>query len=79
MRDKNSAVLELGALMPLPPLLDPERRRDRIRGLSRGVPVITFLGSTLLGFNALQTASLAVRPVSRHTFRKLNRSLGLIP
>jgi 1-acyl-sn-glycerol-3-phosphate acyltransferase len=59
--------------MPLPPLSDPPGKKERVRGLSLGVPATTFLASALLGFNALQTASLAVRPVSRHTFRQVNR------
>lgn len=59
--------------MPLPPLSDPEQRRDRIRGVSQGLPLAAFLGSTLLGFNVIQTSSLAIRPVSRQAFRKVNR------
>ncbi|MFW5739516.1 MAG: lysophospholipid acyltransferase family protein [Myxococcota bacterium] len=59
--------------MPLPPLPNPKSRRERIRGLSRGVPATVFLGSTLMGMNALQTASLAIRPLSRSRFRKVNR------
>jgi len=59
--------------MPLPPLSDPEQRSDRIRGVSQGLPLAAFLGSTLLGFNVIQTSSLAIRPVSRQAFRKVNR------
>lgn len=59
--------------MPLPPLPDPKRKRDRIRGLSRAIPAVSFLGSTLLAFNAVQTASLGVRLVSLPAFRKFNR------
>lgn len=59
--------------MPLPPLPDPSRRRERLRGLSRGIPAAAFLGSSLLAFNALQTASVAIRPLSRTSFRRVNR------
>lgn len=59
--------------MPLPPLSNPPSTKERVRGLSFGVPATTFLASTLLGFNVLQTASLAVRPVSREAFRGVNR------
>ena len=37
------------------------------------LPVLVFLGVTLLGFNALQTASLVVIPFSRRAFRRFNR------
>ncbi len=59
--------------MPLPPLPDPSDPRVRLSGLTVGVPASAFLFSTLLAFNVAQTASLAVRPVSRKTFRKFNR------
>jgi len=59
--------------MPLAPLPDPTSRLERLRRLSVALPITSFLGSTLLAFNALQTASLAVKPVSRGTFRRLNR------
>lgn len=59
--------------MPLPPLPEPSSRLERLRRLSRGLPIATFLGSTLLGANALQMASLALKPVSRATFRRVNR------
>ncbi len=59
--------------MPLPPLPDPSSRVQRLAGLSRAVPLTAFLFSSLLVFNAAQTASLAVRPISRATFRKFNR------
>jgi 1-acyl-sn-glycerol-3-phosphate acyltransferase len=59
--------------MPLPPLPDPDDRAARVSGFVRAVPVSAFLFSTLLAFNAAQTASLAVRPVSPRAFRKFNR------
>lgn len=39
----------------------------------RGTAATTFLFATLLLFNGLQTLSLAVRPFSRRTFRRINR------
>jgi 1-acyl-sn-glycerol-3-phosphate acyltransferase len=59
--------------MPLPPLPEPESLRERAKSLSVAVPIVAFLGSTLLAANALQTASLSVRPISRSAFRKVNR------
>ena len=59
--------------MPLAPLPDPSSRLERLLRLSRGLPIATFLGSTLLGANVVQMASLAVKPVSRATFRRVNR------
>ncbi len=59
--------------MPQPPLEDPSNPTEKIAGLARAVPATAFLFSTLLAFNAAQTASLAVRPLSRQTFRKFNR------
>jgi 1-acyl-sn-glycerol-3-phosphate acyltransferase len=59
--------------MPLPPLPDPESPSARLRGLSVGVPVASTLFGSLLAINAGQTLSLAVRPFSRHAFRRINR------
>lgn len=59
--------------MPLPPLTEPESLRERAKGVSVAVPIVAFLGSTLLAANAIQTASLSVRPISRSAFRKVNR------
>lgn len=59
--------------MPLPPLPEPSSRTRRLGGLARAVPAVTLLSSTLLAFNVLQTASLALRPVSRQGFRRFNR------
>ncbi|MBW2527821.1 MAG: acyltransferase [Deltaproteobacteria bacterium] len=59
--------------MPLPPLPNPPRRADRVGGLMRAAPAVAFLSSTLLALNGAQTASLAVRPLSRRGFRRFNR------
>lgn len=59
--------------MPLPPLAEPEQLTERVLGVARAVPVTAFLGSSLLAFNAAQTASLALLPVSRQGFRRFNR------
>jgi 1-acyl-sn-glycerol-3-phosphate acyltransferase len=59
--------------MPLPDLADPPNRADRISGLARALPTSAALFSTLLLFNAAQTASLAVRPFSPKMFRTFNR------
>jgi len=59
--------------MPLPPLPDPPDAGARVRALVRTAPVVAGLGLSLLGFNAAQMASLAVRPVSGRAFRAFNR------
>ena len=59
--------------MPLPPLPEPESLRERARGLTIAVPTVAFLGSALLAANAVQTASVPLRPFSRQAFRKVNR------
>ncbi|MCU0621714.1 MAG: lysophospholipid acyltransferase family protein, partial [Gemmatimonadales bacterium] len=59
--------------MPLPPLPDPASPGDRLRGLSKAVPATGFLFSTLLAFNVVQTASLALKLVSGRRFREFNR------
>jgi 1-acyl-sn-glycerol-3-phosphate acyltransferase len=59
--------------MPRAPLKNPPAFSERLRGLAVAAPAVGFLSSTLLAFNAAQTASLAVMPVSRHAFRKFNR------
>jgi 1-acyl-sn-glycerol-3-phosphate acyltransferase len=41
--------------------------------LARAIPAVAFLSSALLAINVAQTASLVVRPVSRHSFRRFNR------
>jgi 1-acyl-sn-glycerol-3-phosphate acyltransferase len=59
--------------MPLPPLPDPPSRAERIAGLSRALPAGAFLFCTLLGANAVQTASFALLPFSRPAARGINR------
>jgi|AMFO01.1.fsa_nt_gi 1-acyl-sn-glycerol-3-phosphate acyltransferase len=59
--------------MPLPPLESPSDLRTRLAALARTSPAVGFLTTTLLGFNAAQTASVALLPVSPRTFRAFNR------
>jgi len=59
--------------MPLPPLPEPQRFIERNAGLVRVLPTVVFLGSSLLGLNAAQAASVLVRPFSRKHFRAFNR------
>ncbi|MBI5544560.1 MAG: acyltransferase [Deltaproteobacteria bacterium] len=59
--------------MPLPPLPEPAKRSTRVAALARTVPATGFLFGSLLAFNAAQTASLVMRPLSRRTFRRFNR------
>lgn len=59
--------------MPLPPLEDPKSPIERAIALSKALPVTGVLFSTLLGFNAAQTASLALLPFSPRAFRKFQR------
>ncbi len=59
--------------MPLPPLTDPEDPRVRTLAALKVAPVVGFLSSALLGFNALQTLSTVLLPVSPQTFRAFNR------
>jgi len=59
--------------MPLPPLADPESLTERAVATARALPVVSFLGTTLLAFNGVQTASLALLPLSRRRFRAFNR------
>ena len=54
----------------LRPLDDPI---ERLVGLSRALPAATFLMSSLLLFNAAQTGSLVLLPISRRSFRSFNR------
>jgi 1-acyl-sn-glycerol-3-phosphate acyltransferase len=59
--------------MPLPPLPEPDSAAERLAGLARALPTGAFLFSSLVGINGAQTASLAIRPISKKTFRKFNR------
>lgn len=59
--------------MPLPPLLDPDDPLDRFIAMTKVGPIVGFLSSSLLGFNALQTLSTALIPVSPKAFRAVNR------
>jgi len=59
--------------MPLPPLPEPERKLSHLRGLVLGTLAAIFLFSTLLALNVLQTASLAIKPISQSAFRRVNR------
>jgi 1-acyl-sn-glycerol-3-phosphate acyltransferase len=59
--------------MPLPPLPEPEDPRTRAVALAKATPTVGFLMGSLLGFNAAQTLSTALIPVSPGTFRRFNR------
>jgi 1-acyl-sn-glycerol-3-phosphate acyltransferase len=59
--------------MPLPPLTDDAGFARRLGRNLRALPVTVAGFSTLLAFNAAQTASLVIRPFSRHAFRRFNR------
>ena len=62
--------------MPLPPLPEPTDPLRRARALATGLPASAYLFGSLLGANALQTASLATLPFSRRVFRKINREVA---
>ncbi len=59
--------------MPLPPMTEPEGRAERVATAVVGGAATGFLVGTLLGFNAAQGASLALRPLSKKGFRRFNR------
>ena len=59
--------------MPLPPLSDSAGTGTRIARLAKAVPVTVLGFASLLVFNAAQTASLALLPFSRRSFRRFNR------
>ena len=59
--------------MPQSPLRDPSAPAARLAGLAKAIPAVGGLFSTLIVFNGAQTASLAVRPLSRQAFRGFNR------
>ena len=59
--------------MPLKPLPDPGGKFRRVTGTLQGVLISVFLFSTLIFFNFLQTASLAIKLFSTNAFRRFNR------
>ncbi|PID38822.1 MAG: hypothetical protein CSB49_03520 [Proteobacteria bacterium] len=62
--------------MPLPPLPNPTDQLEKLRRVATAVPVSGWLFGTLMGANAVQTASLATLPFSRRLFRKINRRMA---
>ncbi|MCD6496817.1 MAG: acyltransferase [Deltaproteobacteria bacterium] len=58
------------------PLDNPKDTKQRIMGLSVGVPTSAFLFTSLIGFNAAQVASLVVYPFSKKKFRFLNKTVA---
>lgn len=60
--------------MPLPPLT----YRPGLRGWLVALPVVTFGMGSLILLNAIQLASLVVRPWSRKAFRKVNRRIAAL-
>ena len=62
--------------MPLPPLKDPPGLAGRVRRLCLAVPATAFLFSSLMLGNLAQTLSLALWPLSRRAFRKVNREIA---
>ncbi len=59
--------------MPRQPLRSPDSPIERTAASLRALPALTFLGSSLLTFNAAQTASTLLLPFSRRRFRAFNR------
>ena len=59
--------------MPLSALPNPEVSKRRLRELTRVAPLVSGLMSSLLAFNAAQTASTALIPFAPGTFRRFNR------
>ena len=64
--------------MPLNPLSEPASRLARFKGFVSGSIASVFLFSTLLAFNALQTASLLIRLFSPKAFRRVNRWMAKV-
>ena len=62
--------------MPLPPLQPPARLSARLWGTTKGIVVGSLLFSTLIISNAVQTASLVIKPFSARTFRRINREIA---
>lgn len=59
--------------MPQKPLVPNFGLLRHFAGLMLAIPIIISLFSTLLVFNALQTLSVVLRPISRPAFRAFNR------
>ncbi len=59
--------------MPLGPLTDDAGRLTRWARTVRALPLVSAGFASLLAFNVAQTASLALVPFSRRTFRRFNR------
>jgi hypothetical protein len=59
--------------MPLPPLSPTAGTGTRLLRLAKAVPVTALGFASLLLFNAAQTASLLLLPISRKAFRRFNR------
>jgi 1-acyl-sn-glycerol-3-phosphate acyltransferase len=64
--------------MPLEPLPDPESKLARLKGVVSGSIASAFLFSTLIAFNVLQTASLAIKIFSPKAFRRINQQMARI-
>ncbi len=62
--------------MALGSLSDPKSNFERLLGGIKGTIIFTFLFSTLLTLNLVQTASLFVRYFSQTSFRRINRWLA---
>lgn len=62
--------------MPLPPLPDPPRLLSRLWGNLKLIVAMSLLFSTLIAFNALQTATLLIKLVSPAAFRRINRDMA---
>jgi len=59
-----------------PPLPEPHELSRRIRGDVLGVSAALFLFPALLVINCIQTLSVVLLPLSRKTFRGINRTLA---
>ena len=59
--------------MPLKPLPEPDSKLERSLGLVWGSIASSFLFSTLLACNVIQTASIVIKLFSQTAFRRVNR------
>jgi 1-acyl-sn-glycerol-3-phosphate acyltransferase len=64
--------------MPLEPLPEPPGKLARLKGFVSGSIASAFLFSTLIAFNALQTASLLIKVFSPKAFRRVNQRMARI-